>query len=177
MYTPLIAAEAGSSNLALVLPDWSELIAGVIAFAIVFFFIWKWALPAINKMLEGRQQAIVGKLEEAESAKTEAQSLLDDYRAQLNEARAKSNEIIEEARRAAEALRTEVTGRANTEAEQIVAKAREEAASEHARLLAETRREVANLSIDLAEKVVGQALDRETQLGLVERYITELEHE
>ena len=57
----------------------------------------------------------------------------------------------------------------------IVAKAREEADGEKARALAEARQEVANLSIDLAEKVVGQNLDRETQLGLVERYIAELE--
>jgi F0F1-type ATP synthase membrane subunit b/b' len=41
--------------------------------------------------------------------------------------------------------------------------------------MAEARQEVANLTVDLAEKVVGQSLDRETQLGLVERYIAELE--
>jgi hypothetical protein len=40
---------------------------------------------------------------------------------------------------------------------------------------ADAQREVANLTVDLAEKVVGENLDRQTQLGLVERYIAELE--
>jgi F0F1-type ATP synthase membrane subunit b/b' len=35
--------------------------------------------------------------------------------------------------------------------------------------------EVANLSIDLAERVVGENLDRTAQLGLVERYLADLE--
>jgi F0F1-type ATP synthase membrane subunit b/b' len=41
--------------------------------------------------------------------------------------------------------------------------------------MGEARREVANLSIDLAERVVGKNLDREAQLGLVDQYIAELE--
>ena len=41
--------EAESSNVSLVLPETNELIAGIVAFAIVFFFVWKWAMPAINR--------------------------------------------------------------------------------------------------------------------------------
>ena len=47
--------EETSSNVSLVLPETNELIAGIVAFAIVFFFVWKWALPAINRTLEARQ--------------------------------------------------------------------------------------------------------------------------
>ncbi|CAN5131299.1 hypothetical protein BH18ACT5_BH18ACT5_12640 [soil metagenome] len=64
--------EEASSNISLVLPEINELIAGIVAFAIVFFFVWKWALPAINRTLEARQKAITGKLEDAEKSKTEA---------------------------------------------------------------------------------------------------------
>ncbi|HLT96287.1 MAG TPA: F0F1 ATP synthase subunit B [Acidimicrobiia bacterium] len=172
----LAAEEAeGGGGLDLLLPPMAELIGGIIAFAIVFFFIWKFAGPALNRMLEARQQAIGGQLAEAEKAKTEAEQLLADYRAQLAEAREKGNELIEEARAQAEQMRTDIIARAEAQAAEIVAKAREDAANEKARALADARREVANLSIDLAEKVVGQSLDRETQLGLVDRYIADLE--
>lgn len=175
--TLILAAEEseGGGGADLLIPPLPELVGGIIAFAIVFFFIWKWAVPAINRSLEARQQAIGGRLEEAEKAKTEAESLLEDYRTQLAQARAKENEIIEEARQAADAMKAEVLEKAHAEAEQIVAKAREEAASEKARVLADARQEVANLSIDLAERVVGQSLDRDAQRGLVDRYIAELE--
>ena len=167
--------EAEEGNIALVLPETYELIAGIIAFGIVFFFVWKWAFPAINRSLENRQQAISGQLKEAESAKVEAQSLLDDYRAQLADAKGEANRIVEEARAQAEAVRSEVVSRSEAEADEIVAKARADAASEKTRALQEARREVAGLSIDLAEKVVGESLDRQTQQALIERYLADLE--
>ena len=181
MFSPLTLAimaqeEAeSSSNVSLVLPEKNELIAGIVAFAIVFFFVWKWALPAINRTLEARQQAIVGRLEDAEKAKLDAEKLRTDYERQLAEARAKGNQIIEEARKTADQLKNDLLQRAQGEAESLIAKARDEASTEKARAMAEARQEVANLTVDLAEKVVGQSLDRETQLGLVERYIAELE--
>lgn len=168
-------AESTGSNVSLVLPETNELIAGIVAFGIVFFFVWKWALPAINRILEARQQAIVGRLEEAEKAKVEAEGLRANYEAQLNEARNKGNEIIEEARRTADQMKADMIARAQTEAEALLAKARQEASTEKARALTEARQEVANMTIDLAEMVVEKSLDRSTQLSLVESYIDDLE--
>lgn len=167
--------EEAGGGLDLLLPPTSELIAGIIAFTVVFFFMWRWAWPAINRSLENRQQAIGGQLKEAEATKVEAQSLLDDYRSQLAEAKGEANRIVEEARARAETVRSDLVAKAETEANQIIAKAREDAANEKARALQEARREVADLSIDLAEKVVGENLDREAQHGLIERYLADLE--
>lgn len=174
--TILAQEEAEStSNVSLVLPETNELIAGIVAFAIVFFFVWKWALPAINRTLEARQQAIVGRLEEAEKAKVEAEALRVNYESQLNEARGKGNQIIEEARRTADQMKTDIMTRAQGEADTLLAKARQEASTEKARALTEARQEVANMTIDLAEMVVEKSLDRATQLSLVESYIADLE--
>ncbi|MGA7096519.1 MAG: F0F1 ATP synthase subunit B [Acidimicrobiia bacterium] len=167
--------EGGSSGLSLVLPEPAELIAGIIAFAIVFFFVWRWALPTINKTLEARQQAVTGQLSEAEAVKMEAESLLADYKAQLAEAKAEGSRIIEEAREQAEQLKADTLSRTNEEAAQILAKAREEAGTEKARALAEARREVGEISVELAEKIVGESLDDKIQKDLVERYLADLE--
>lgn len=178
MSTVLILAQSEteeSSNIGLVLPDAYELVAGIIAFLIVFFFVWKWAFPAINRSLENRQRAISGQLKEAETAKLEAQSLLDDYRAQLATAKSEANRIVEDARAQADVVRADLVSRSEAEASEIVAKARVDAANEKARALQEARREVADLSIDLAEKVVGENLDRAAQHGLIERYLADLE--
>lgn len=171
----LAAEEGEGGGMDLLLPPVSELIGGIIAFAIVFFFIWKFAGPAMNKMLEARQDAIGGQLAEAEKAKAEAEGLLADYRSQLSEAKQKGNEVIEEARTQAEQMKADIIAKAEAQAAEIISKAREDAQGERARALADARRDVANMSIDLAERVVGQSLDREAQLGLVERYISELE--
>ena len=70
----LAQEDESSSNVALVLPESAELIAGIIAFSIVFFFVWKWAWPTINKTLEQRQAAIKGQIEQAESANVDAET-------------------------------------------------------------------------------------------------------
>ncbi|HEY3427162.1 MAG TPA: F0F1 ATP synthase subunit B, partial [Acidimicrobiia bacterium] len=177
MWMAVLAQEESeaSSNVSLVLPETNELIAGIVAFIIVFFFVWKWALPAVNRTLEARQKAITGKLEDAERAKNEAENLRKDYEQQMADARSKGNAMIEEARKSAEQMKSDLIARAQAEADGIVAKARDEAGEEKSRALSDARREVANLSIDLAERVVGKNLDRETQLGLVDQYIAELD--
>lgn len=174
----VLATEEGdeaASGASLVLPAPSELIAGILAFLIVFFFVWRWALPAINKTLEARQRAITGQLTEAEEAKREAESLLADYKAQLAEAKAEGNRLIEEARVAGEQLRADIVSRAEEDAAQILAKAREEAQNEKTRAMTEARREVGEISVGLAERIVGGSLDEKLQKDLIERYLTELE--
>lgn len=165
----------GGSNVQLVLPEPSELIAGIVAFAIVFFFAWKKAVPSIVKTLDKRQAAIKAELTSAEQAKVEAEQLLDDYKQQVAGAKSEASRIIGAARETGEAMRADLEARGKTEAEQIVAKARADAEDEKARVMVEARHEVANLSIDLAEKVIGQSLDRQAQLGLVQRYIADLD--
>ena len=174
--TILIAQEEGeSSNISLVLPHPEELIAGIIAFAIVFFFVWRYAGPTINKTLEARQEAVAGELAGAEKAKVEAESLVSDYKAQLAEAKTDANRIIEEAREAAELMRTDIVAKAEDEASQVLSKARSEAEAEKSRALAEARSQVGEISVELAEKIVGESLDADAHSDLVERYLADLE--
>ncbi len=168
------AAEEETGGIALLIPDTNEAIAGVIAFAIVFFFVWKWAIPALNKSLEARQQAIRAELESAESAKVEAQSLRDDYQSQLAGAKTEATQIVDDARTQGEQVRADVVARAETEADQIKSRADGEIAGERERVAGELRRQVADLSIDVAEKVVGSSLDTDAQRELVDRYIDDL---
>lgn len=168
-------AESADSGLSLLLPASSELWAGIIAFAVIFLVVWKWVIPTLNATLEKRQEAERSRLREAEEAKEEAGKLADEYREQLAGARTEAAQIVEEARAAAETVRTETVERAQSEAEDIVSRAREEAAAESGRALAEARRQVADLSLDLAEKVVGRSLDRQAQQGLVDDFLAELE--
>ncbi len=135
----ILAAEEEASGTDLLIPEISELIAGVIAFSIVFFVVWKFAVPAINQTLENRRQAIKAELDEAEKSKVEAASLLEDYKAQLKGARAEADRIVEEARQAADAMKADILAKANADAQEIVAKARAEADTEKDRALQEAR--------------------------------------
>lgn len=158
----------------LLLPATSEMIAGLLAFAIIFIVVWKWVLPTIDKRLEARQQAITGQLMAAEATKVEAESLLTDYKKQVAGARDEANRIVDEARRTADSLRSETASRADAEAAEIVRKAREEAAGEKQRAAGAIRDEVAALSLAVAAKAVAGAVDAKAHQKLVEQYIAEL---
>jgi F-type H+-transporting ATPase subunit b len=174
--TLILAAESEDEGegIDLLLPETSELIAGVIAFGIIFFFVWKWVLPTVQTTLENRQQAIKSDLEAAEAAKVEAESLREDYRKQLASARDEAGKIVEDSRQAGESVKADIVARAEEEAEAIKARAQDELAAERERATSAIRREVVGLSLDVAEKVVGQSLDRDAQQALVERYIDDL---
>ena len=165
-----------SGGIDLLLPETSELIAGFIAFLIIFAFVWKWVLPAADKALASRQEAITGQLTQAESAKQEAESLLDDYKKQLSQAKTEANTIVEGAREAADVLRADLVGKAETEADSIRGKARADAGAEIDRAAAQIRDEVAALSLELAQKVVAGSVDESVQQTLVDRYIDDLEN-
>lgn len=175
--TAILAASEGDGGSAveLLLPAWPELIAGIIAFSILFFFVSRWVWPSLTKMMETRQEAIAGELTAAEKAKAEAESLRTDYQAQLADARSESSRIVEEARKAADQLRSDIVAKAETDAEQIRARARDEAAGEKARALAEAKTQVGDISVELAGKIVGESLDQSAHQALIDRYLADLE--
>jgi F-type H+-transporting ATPase subunit b len=155
-------------------PHANELIVGAIAFAILFFFTWKWVLPRIGRLLEERRQRIQGNLEEAEKARRDAEQLLAQREQQLRDAGAEASKIMDDARKTAEKMREDLLAKAEGEARQVVARAQEEIGAERDRAFQDLRRQVGELSVELAERVMGDNLDKERQLELVDGYIDEL---
>ncbi len=155
-------------------PHAAELIVGAVAFAIIFFFMWKWVLPRVNTLLEERRQKIQGEMEKAEQAHHEADEELSQYKAQLANAAEEANRIIEEARKTAEQLRADLQARAEQESQAIVARAQEEIRAERDRVFQELRTQVAQIAVELAGKVVGQELDTTTHTRLIDEYIDQV---
>lgn len=157
-----------------ILPSANELLWGSIAFIIVFVLLAKFAFPNAAKALRDRTEKIRGDIEFAEKDREEASRLLADYRAQIASAREESTRILEDARRTAEQVRTELRSKAEEESARMIERAREDIAGERERAIAEIRREVGTLAVELAGRVIGDSLDRDRQLSLVDRYINEL---
>jgi F-type H+-transporting ATPase subunit b len=157
-----------------IIPEWNEIIWGGIAFLIILALLWKFGLPAVTKAMDARTERIRSSLDEAEKAKTDAESLRADYQRQLADARSESARIIEEARQQADAVRRDLTARAEAEAQDLRRRNAEQLEAERARVLGELRGQVAVLAVDAAERVVRANLDSDANRRLVEEYITNL---
>lgn len=152
-------------------PDNSELVWGSISFVILLVLFFKWGYPAVVKTMKAREDRIKDDLEGAEGAKTEAETVLNEYRAQLADARAEAGRIIDEARQAADQVRRDLIARAETDAADLRARAQEDIRLAGERAMADLRSRVSDLAIELAEKVVERNLDRDTQIALIDNYI------
>jgi F-type H+-transporting ATPase subunit b len=154
-----------------ILPETNELIWGFLSFVVVFLVLAKFGFPAIKKGLEDRAAKIQGDLDAAESAKAEVTSKAAEYDAKLAEARSEAARIIEEARQDADAYRAEKRTDADAEIARLKEQAQSDVESSKAQAITDIRSEVATLAIAAAEQVVGQSLDREANVALVEQFI------
>lgn len=158
------------------IPHTAEMIVGLIAFAILFFVLKKFAFPMFEKAYAERTAAIEGGIAKAEAAQQEAARALESYNAQLADGRAEAARLREEARAEAQALGDELRAQARQEAADIVTRAQAQMAAERQAVVAELRREVGTLAVDLAGKIVGQALESDArQSALIDDFIAGLE--
>jgi F-type H+-transporting ATPase subunit b len=156
-------------------PKADELILAAIAFGILVVFLVKKVFPRLQTALAERTKKIQGQLEEAERTKREADEVLEEYRAQLAGARAEVQKIIDEGKRTADALRADLTAKAEQQAQEIVARAQADVASERDRAMQQLRTTLGELSIQLASKVIERELQQpDAARALVDRAIEDL---
>jgi F-type H+-transporting ATPase subunit b len=170
--TTLLAAEAAEPNP--IIPNVSELIVGALAFIVLFVLLARTVFPRMDKALEERTANIEGKLEQAERERQEAEKLLQQYRDKLDSAEDETQRIIDQARANAERVRKDLRAKAEAEAEREIERARTAIRQERNQAIQELRREVGTLAVELATRVVGDSLDRDRQLRLIDRYIDDL---
>src|SRR5690606_12428733 len=134
--------------------------------------------PRFEKLYAERTDAIEGGIQRAEAAQAEANRLLAQYREQLNQAKTEAAMIREDARADAESIRQDVLAQAREESERIIAAGREALAAERAALVRELRTYTGTLAVELASRIVGDALaDEARRAGTVERFLAEIEQD
>ncbi len=133
-------------------------------------FAWKPILDALNDREEGIKNA----LDAAENAKQEMQNLQADNQKLLQEARSEREAMIKEARDIKEKMITGAKEEAKVEADKMIVNAQAAIESEKKSAIADIKNQVANLSIEIAEKVVKNELsDKNKQLQLVESMLND----
>lgn len=154
-----------------ILPATNEIVWGALSFLVLLFFMVKKGFPAVKKAMDARAAKIQAAITEAEKAKDEADTILEEYRRKLADAQGEAARIIESARQDADRVRQELRKQAEAEVAEIRERANADINAHVERVKANLRAEVARLSIELAEKVVERNLDRDTNMALIESFI------
>ncbi|MBP3535168.1 MAG: F0F1 ATP synthase subunit B, partial [Muribaculaceae bacterium] len=153
-------------------PDFGLIFWMFVAFAVLFFLMWKFAWPAIMKGVDSRAELI----DQGVLYAREAKEQLDSAKAQAEkfeaEARVRQADILREADR----MKSQIIEEARTEAAREAKKEMDAAkvAIEQARKEARQsfRDEVSAAALDIAQKVVGKQLsDSSAQAKLVDNIL------
>lgn len=157
-------------------PPIPELVIGLIAFGIVFFFLSKKLLPNINKVLDERRAAIEGGIEQADAAKLEAQQTLEQYKEKLAEARHEAARMRGEAEQRGAELIAEMRAEGQRQREEIIAAGHAQIEADRKQATQALRQDVGKLATELAGKLVGESLDDHArQSRTIDRFLDSLE--
>ena len=148
------------------------LVAG--SFLLLIVLIKKFAWDNITSTFEQRAKKISDDIDGAESARQKAEDLAQKRETELAGSRQEATTIIENAKETAEKNKAGILADAADEAGRLKEKANQEIAQTKAEAMNSIKGDVADLTVNLASKILGQKLDQEAHKEFIDRYIDKL---
>lgn len=161
--------------MALLLPESGLLFWMLLSFGIVAFILAKYGFPIILKMVEERKTYIDESLLIAKQTYEQMAVVKAQGEAIVDEARREQVKIMNDAAQTRDMLIKEAKEKAGIEAAKLVDEARKQILIEKEDAIRDIRRQVAELSVDIAEKVIRGQLDKkDEQMVMINRLLDEI---
>ena len=142
------AEEESSGGLSAILPDMAEFIPMLVIFILLWIVLAKFGWPKFEAMLEKREMTIKDSLEKSEQARVESERVLEEYKRQLEDAKAQAAQIVADAKKTGEAVKADITDKAQSEATAMIEKAHNAIEAEKKAAISELQGSVADLDLD-----------------------------
>tara|TARA_B100002019_G_C21248595_1_gene589784 strand:- start:94 stop:591 length:498 start_codon:yes stop_codon:yes gene_type:complete len=134
-------------------------------------FAWKPILDSVNE----RESFIKNAMLEANKARNEMASIEESNQKVLKEARAEREALLKDARATGAEMIAQSKIDAQTEANKIIAQAQETIRNEKRAAVNELKNQVAQISLEIAEKVIDKELDNKNkQAELVDKFLKDV---
>jgi F-type H+-transporting ATPase subunit b len=151
------------------------LLSQIVNFTLLAVLLYFVAYKPILRMLDERSARIKKGLEDAETASKRAAEIEQEFERKLAEARKEGQEIIAQSTKMSEKARQDILDKAREESSALIEKAKEEISREREMAMADLREQVAELSLSIAEKVIGEEVDDRKQRRLIAEFLEETE--
>ena len=160
--------------MSLLLPESGLLFWMLLSFGIVFFILAKFGFPVITKMVDERKDYIQNSLDAAEEANEQLAHIKEISDEMLSSAKAEQVKILKEAADTRDRIINQAREQAKAAGAKELEIIRMQIQEEKDQAIQEIRRQVAELSVDVAEKILLNSLkDPEKQLSMIDRLIDE----
>ena len=161
--------------MSLLLPDSGLLFWMTLVFLVVFFVLWKWGFPSIIKMVNERKEYIDESLAKAEEANLRLANIQKQGEELLMEAREKQAQILREVSETRDTIVGQAQEKAHEESARILSEAKAEIESQKQAAIRDIRAQVAELSVQIAEKILQKELSTSAeQTQLIDRLLDDV---
>lgn len=158
----------------LVLSDLArDLILNILNIIILFLIVRKLAYQPVKKFLAARQARVAKELEDAATAKAEAEQVKEQLDSLTQAQQEKADAVIREAEREARENAREIMENAQKDAAEIRRKAAEEAEKEKRKTIAGMQDDITALAFDISEKVLGREINDEDNRRIAQAFLAD----
>lgn len=155
-------------------PEFGLVIWMCICFGIVFIVLAKFGFPVITKMVNDRKNYIQDSLDAAHKANEQLASIKEQSDAILASAKTEQVKILKEAADTRDRIINEAKEQARIAGAKEMEEIRKLIQAEKDQAIRDIRRQVAELSVDVAEKVLRDSLkDSKAQMSMIDRLVDE----
>ena len=154
--------------------QWTSFVYAIIAFALLYFLLNRYAFGPLFGVMEKRRQLIAQQIESAEQNRKQAEQHLEEQKRALQEARQEAHDIIEQAKRTGARQAEEIVQAARAEADRLREQAMRDIESEKNKALSAIKSQVSGLSVLIASKIIEKQIDEQSHKELVEQYLQEV---
>ena len=159
----------------LLIPSTGLLFWMSLTFLVVLFILWKFGFPVITSMVKERKAFIDDSLRQAREANERLANIQKEGESILQEAREKQAQILKEAAETRDAIVEKAQVKAREEGARLINDAKAEIEQEKKAAIADIRRQVAELSVEIAEKVLRQNLKGDkAQMDFIDRMLNDV---
>jgi len=154
--------------------NWQTLIGQMVNFGIVFVVLWFFALKPLMKVMQERTKKIEKSLADAKQIEENLLQSEEARVAKMMEAKKEAQKILEQASARAEKTKDEMIIKAKEEVGKVVIQGKEQLARDKEEIMKQAKAEIVNLSLLVAEKVLGRAVDKKADAKLAEEVLKEI---
>lgn len=161
--------------MSLITPDFGLFFWMAIVFIIVLAILWKWGFPSIVNMVNSRKEFIDDSLRKAHEANERLANIQKEGETMLQNAREKQAQILKDAADSRDAIVVKAQEKATNEGSRLLNEAKAEIEAEKQNAIRDIRTQVAEISVQVAEKIVREKLSsNESQMELINKLLNDI---
>lgn len=161
--------------MSLITPDFGLFFWMAIVFIIVLAILWKWGFPSIVNMVNSRKEFIDDSLRKAHEANERLANIQKEGETMLQNARDKQAQILKDAAETRDEIVVKAQEKATNEGSRLLNEAKAEIEAEKQNVIRDIRTQVAEISVQVAEKIVREKLSsNESQMELINKLLNDI---